>query len=243
MDGLINLNSSVEDILIESSLLLFFLLSLYLYYKLVKTRQLLVDVSGLLKTKNERISQLEDKANSITNSNEKDDLRRSLTHLLRIDQNSPNQDILYLVTSMMQSDQSSDSTLSTIKEQWLIEISNGNTEQVLKDLHEYLKTNKKDEDLFKLVGMSTRHQSLLRLMNQGIIKLEEFNIESNKLNSSILNFIKTLWLKNLFMECHPDSFAISLTGPVTKAFISGCLHFPFSYSVNSMRQFSLVPKV
>lgn len=161
----------------------------------LKNRKLLIQASEMLKVKNKELDQLQklkmpQEVN--TNQTNEESLRKELIDLLSLSDNSKDSDIIFYIKTLLKENDSSNNKKINLKEGWMKSLSRGNTHKTLEDITSYLKTKKDEKLLFEVIEYSNRFNSMSNLLNKGVIKIEEFNIETSKINSAIIDFVRKL---------------------------------------------------
>ncbi|MCC7464898.1 MAG: hypothetical protein IT261_01435 [Saprospiraceae bacterium] len=176
-----------------------FLTLLIVFYKLVKARELIIELAKVIDKKNKEINLLKtskkddsmvvDAPSKYSNN---PDLKEQLIDKLKISKTSSEIDILFYVANLLKSNSEEAVKAVTIKDEWINGLSNGDTYKTLEKISAYLKLQNDDHRLYEIVGYQNRINSMSNLLHKGVIKLEEYNIEHSKINSAILEFIRKM---------------------------------------------------
>lgn len=198
MNALDFLNTS-EGVVILYILMAMFLALLIILYKLVKARELLVDAAKLIDEKNKQIKALQTLRKEESKIAEarpkysiKSDLRDQLIEKLNLSETSSEVDILFYVSRLAKNSSEEVVKMASFKDEWIDGLSKGDTYKTLEKISAYLRQQKEEYSFFEVIGYQNRINSLSNLLHKGVIKLDEYNLESSKINSAILEFIRKL---------------------------------------------------
>jgi hypothetical protein len=195
--GFLNFLNSFEGSITVLVVMTILTILLVVFYKLVKARELLVNSMRIIDDKNKEIKALNSSHESVLKGTELKSnlathtkLKEKLIDKLQLCETSSDLDIVFYVSTLLKTNSEEDSKKMTIKDDWITELSKGNTATTLEKISSYLKINNNERGLYEITGYSNRLNSMTGLLHKGVVKLDEYNLENSKINSAILEFIR-----------------------------------------------------
>lgn len=107
----------------------------------------------------------------------------SIVKIYQLDQNS----LTSFAGKMMESNE-----FASIKKNWIKKLKKADLEGVIVDLEKYVESRNDTYSESELIQLTARLNRAERNFGKGIMKLEQYNLEMNQINSAILKFIDNL---------------------------------------------------